>query len=422
EEEARQAAEKARLEEEEARQAAEKARLEEEEARQAAEKARLEEEALLEDGMVAATNSELDGSVGNKDLKLSEEGQGEFVYEAIDVEPTPWLVLKTKMTDGKKVFVNVLHNSALPNTDDEAVWASEAFQVYAKQCFVAFSVNRVKYVMALGEPRNAADKEGGSSYVVDACVHTTVFAVCAQDEVLCDKLFVKILKAVSRKLSAELDAEYKMPKIARNYKGSEVLRVRVARFTHTSQGNSASSATGMTATPAAPSSPKRLAESTDSSLRLTEVETEKGPGRQSSSSLSPSPLPSILKRQASTEVSAPKQRTSYAINADWNRRWQAFLQPGYNVVFTSNTVKRNRLGMKAYRQLILTDLPCLLYVDVSKMQLKGTIAWTKTDPPRAATVCCMFCSSDFGLRFNESRISVLLFPTSVYLLFTHLYL
>ncbi len=107
---------------------------------------------------------------------------------AIDVEPTPWVVLKTKKMDGKKVFLNVLHHVSIPSSEDEAAWKDDVLQAYITRSFVLFTLNRIEHVMFVGEGRDTADKEGGSSMVMDIIIHPSVYIVCSTDEVVCDKV------------------------------------------------------------------------------------------------------------------------------------------------------------------------------------------------------------------------------------------
>eukprot|EP00981_Chlorochromonas_danica_P002660 scaffold521_cov177-Ochromonas_danica.AAC.14 len=314
-----------------------------------------------------------------------QSGDGEKVaFPAIDVEATPWSVLKTKKADGKKVFVNVLYHAQIPAGEEEESgrWREESFQAYLKQNFVVYSLNKAKHVMHIGEKRDTADKEGGSSLVLDVTVHPSVFVACSKDEVLCDKLYAKVIKAVSRKLNEEVDGEYKMPKILKNYKGNEVLplRVPIFRFIKDETPAAVSSSELPASTVIADEAPVKGPVQVVESAPTTVPPVPSTPPRQPSVA-SPSPVSTL-----SSSSKPAASRTDFSINAEWNNRWKAYLPTGYNVVYTSSTAKRNRLGMKIVRQLILTDQPSLIYVDVSKNVLKGTIVWTKTSLPEATKV------------------------------------
>eukprot|EP01039_Chlorochromonas_danica_P007024 gene7024-7768_t len=305
-------------------------------------------------------------------------------FPAIDVEATAWSVLKTKKADGKKIFVNVLYHAQIPAGEEEESgrWREESFQAYLKQNFVVYSLNKAKHVMHIGEKRDTADKEGGSSLVLDVTVHPSVFVACSKDEVLCDKLYAKVIKAVSRKLNEEVDGEYKMPKILKNYKGNEVLplRVPIFRFIKDETPAAVSSSELPASTVIADEAPVKGPVQVVESAPTTVPPVPSTPPRQPSVA-SPSPVSTL-----SSSSKPAASRTDFSINAEWNNRWKAYLPTGYNVVYTSSTAKRNRLGMKIVRQLILTDQPSLIYVDVSKNVLKGTIVWTKTSLPEATKV------------------------------------
>mmetsp|Transcript_28011 Transcript_28011/g.47070 ORF Transcript_28011/g.47070 Transcript_28011/m.47070 type:complete len:506 (+) Transcript_28011:80-1597(+) len=60
-------------------------------------------------------------------------------------------------------------------------------------------------------------------------------------------------------------------------------------------------------------------------------------------------------------------------------KWEQFLIPGERRVFTGEVFKRKGLFSKK-RQLILTDMPRLIYVDPDTMELKGEIPWTEQNP------------------------------------------
>eukprot|EP01039_Chlorochromonas_danica_P007021 gene7021-7765_t len=294
-----------------------------------------------------------------------QSGDGEKVaFPAIDVEATPWSVLKTKKADGKKVFVNVLYHAQIPAGEEEESgrWREESFQAYLKQNFVVYSLNKAKHVMHIGEKRDTADKEGGSSLVLDVTVHPSVFVACSKDEVLCDKLYAKVIKAVSRKLNEEVDGEYKMPKILKNYKGSVISHLVIPSFNFPSE--------------------RALRNSNSPSRSLTS--SIDGEAARTNNAIAVVRKRSFSQESSTSTIGRP--RTEYPINPEWNAGWRAYLPAGFNVVFTSTTVKSNKFGMKQTRQLILTDVPSLLYIDTAKNMLKGSIAWTKTNPPKAAKV------------------------------------
>lgn len=59
---------------------------------------------------------------------------------------------------------------------------------------------------------------------------------------------------------------------------------------------------------------------------------------------------------------------------------------GERVVATGLVGKKNPLGLTQTRQLILTDVPRLLYADPQSMQIKGEVECPAGHPPLAAAV------------------------------------
>ena len=59
---------------------------------------------------------------------------------------------------------------------------------YLQLYFTQFTLNKSRYVMYVGLLRETADKEGGTCFVSDVVVHTSVFQDCMKDAELCDKV------------------------------------------------------------------------------------------------------------------------------------------------------------------------------------------------------------------------------------------
>ena len=161
----------------------------------------------------------------------------------------------------------------------------------------------------------------------------------------------------------DLDADYKLPKILRNYKGTDVLPVQVPAFR---------SNTAMKLRPAEPRDSRK--ESRD---------TFSGGASPTRSSVTSNPVAAAPAFQNSAKA-AP--RASLVVNGEWNAKWGKFIPPGRNVLYTSQIGKKNPLGLMLMRQLLLTDEPSLLYVDVASSTVKGDIDWTRNNPPRATFV------------------------------------
>jgi hypothetical protein len=178
-----------------------------------------------------------------------------------------------------------------------------------------------------------------------------------------------MLKALAKKNSTDFDSEYKTPKINKNYKGTEILFLRVPGYSVDASGVVSS---------------EEAAEGEPVQLRASEVGA-----RPSVTSLTPPVAPpSAWNRNSVSAVATAKPAPApyFTPNRDWNTKWSPLLKTGQNVVYTSLIAKRNPMNMPLKRQLILTDEPSLIYVEVATMKVKGEVEWTKQDPPKATKV------------------------------------
>jgi hypothetical protein len=115
---------------------------------------------------------------------------------SVTFEPIPGAVIKTKREDGTKIFVNVCHHALIPLFEASNPHLSHPFYPdYLQLNFTQFTLNKARYVMHVGLLRETADKEGGTCFVSDIVVHSSVFAECSKDMDLCDK--VRILVSLS---------------------------------------------------------------------------------------------------------------------------------------------------------------------------------------------------------------------------------
>jgi hypothetical protein len=173
-----------------------------------------------------------------------------------------------------------------------------------------------------------------------------------------------VLKALARDNNTDFDAEYKLPKILKNYKGNEVEIVTIPAYSSIGR-------------------PAPVVETTRGSFQRSRP-TEAPSSKLFDNDNHPR-QPSTASRQSNASTTIPTN-PPFQINYEWNRKWASVIKPGTNVVHTSMIGKRNQFGMNKSRQLILTDEPSLVYVDVSSMQVKGEVLWEKNKPPKAATV------------------------------------
>jgi hypothetical protein len=108
---------------------------------------------------------------------------------AVSVEPIPGVVIKTKREDGTKIFVNVCHHSVIPVLNAENAYVNHPFYSdYLQLYFTQFTLNKARYVMHVAPLRETADKDGGTCFVSDVTVHSSVFEECSKDNDLCDKV------------------------------------------------------------------------------------------------------------------------------------------------------------------------------------------------------------------------------------------
>lgn len=168
---------------------------------------------------------------------------------------------------------------------------------------------------------------------------------------------------MAKKFETDYDADYKLPKILKNYKGNEICQVRIQGFDESK----------------IEASTNQRNASKEISLSPSRAEIE--PSRSISTNPPPPPLSFDI-----ISNSIAREKAFFTINHEWNQKWKSVLLPDVNIVHTSFISKRNVMGIPIKRQLILTDLPSLFYVDISNNSIKGSIPWNKTSPPKAIMV------------------------------------
>jgi hypothetical protein len=181
---------------------------------------------------------------------------------------------------------------------------------------------------------------------------------------------LKVLKALARENQTDFDADYKLPKILKNYKGNEVDKLSIPSYSSVGRPVPAQGDSNRASF--------RVRPSEAPSAKAPQVSVE---AVKPSTTVVEEPMKSV----PITTPTTPQPSSYFTANPEWNRKWKQFIS-GHNVVHTSLTTKKNAIGMKIVRQLILTDEPSLVYVDTSNMSLKGNIPWEKTNPPKPAMV------------------------------------
>lgn len=175
------------------------------------------------------------------------------------------------------------------------------------------------------------------------------------------------MKALAKKNETDFDSEYKLPKIAKNYKGGEVSSMLIEGFP-SNASNGAVSTSG-----SSPDSPVRSAKEEKAEVASPES--------------SPAPIRVIGNKANSIVLNKPSY---FQVDSLLNVKWSKVLPAACNVIYTSLIIKRNVMGIAIKRQLILTDEPSLIYVDVSNMTVKGAVEWTASQPPKATSVSLLF--------------------------------
>jgi hypothetical protein len=181
---------------------------------------------------------------------------------------------------------------------------------------------------------------------------------------------LKVLKALARHNNTDFDADYKLPKILRNYKGNEVDKLNVPVYTSVGR-------------------PVPQTESSRNSFRYLRA-SDVGNGLSTASKLFGDVKTSDVSGKSSGTPPRPSSDISrpsfFTVNSEWNKKWKTAIGTGRNVVHTSVITKRNQFGMNKTRQLILTDQPSLVYVETGSMSVKGEVVWDKESPPVASVV------------------------------------
>lgn len=144
---------------------------------------------------------------------------------------------------------------------------------------------------------------------------------------------------MKRKFNTDLDAEYKLPKIVKNYKGNEVKTFSIPEFSMVIVPGETS--------PTRRQSTSRRSEAaaalTPSSNRNSQEDVGKGAAvsvDHSTASGAAAPPSPLVSRPSLTPFNRRPSITSYfTVSPEWNQQWGRFLPPGKNVVYTSQIGK-----------------------------------------------------------------------------------
>jgi hypothetical protein len=219
---------------------------------------------------------------------------------------------------------------------------------------------------------------------------------------------LKVLKALARHNNTDFDADYKLPKILKNYKGNDIFRLSIEVYSSAGR-------------PLPPPDTSRNSfkyfrasdvQSSTSATKLfgevpsSEKDTSSSSSAMKSASRSSIPFAGASSSSATKSSSISSSPSPFPINEEWNKKWKPVIPAGCNVIHTSMIGKRNQFGMNKMRQLVLTDQPSLIYVEVGSMSVKGDVAWDRSNPPKAAVVS--FLNFFFSCRLNLSLFLLIL--------------
>ncbi|XP_038993146.1 3-phosphoinositide-dependent protein kinase 1-like isoform X3 [Hibiscus syriacus] len=109
---------------------------------------------------------------------------------------------------------------------------------------------------------------------------------------------------------------------------------------------------------------------------------------------------------ASSSAESSGHITRLASVDSFDSKWQQFLDPGESVLMISMVKKLQKLSSKKV-QLILTNKPKLIYVDPSKLVVKGNIVWSNNPNELSVQVTSpshfKICTPKKVLSFDDSK-------------------
>ncbi|XWS66263.1 hypothetical protein CRYUN_Cryun05aG0184500 [Craigia yunnanensis] len=109
---------------------------------------------------------------------------------------------------------------------------------------------------------------------------------------------------------------------------------------------------------------------------------------------------------ASSSAESSSHITRLASIDSFDSKWQQFLDPGESVLMISTVKKLQKLSSKKV-QLILTNKPKLIYVDPSKLVVKGNIIWSDNSNDLSVQVTSpshfKICTPKKVLSFDDAK-------------------
>ncbi|XP_049764864.1 PIH1 domain-containing protein 1-like [Schistocerca cancellata] len=114
------------------------------------------------------------------------------------VQPLPGMCVKTKTSEGDKVFVNICHTEEIPKpadvTEDElmAIWNSDEAPSY-------------RLPLSMGEPRDVEDKSGKPAKAFDVAINTEFFKKVSTNKVFRNFLLLVVMEGLEDKYKMQID-------------------------------------------------------------------------------------------------------------------------------------------------------------------------------------------------------------------------
>jgi hypothetical protein len=198
---------------------------------------------------------------------------------------------------------------------------------------------------------------------------------------------------VGRQHECELDLDYKLPKIVKNYKGLPVQNFEIGAYPPTKVVKMLSPETAESGVGDARKKAVRMDSVVATASTSLMVDSEKRPSVTTASLSAAAAAPST---SVPPPVPTPAPAPWFRVNQEWQVKYATVLLPRVSIVHVSTIVKRNQMGMGVKRQLILTDLPSLFYVAIANsgmIVIKGELNWDRKEPPQAVVVsnhCLLF--------------------------------
>lgn len=106
-------------------------------------------------------------------------------------------VVKSRVEDDSKVFINVFHHSS------------------------------VLYIATTLTDKYTTDKSGNSTLTYDVVINTAVFTICSADDESKEYVSEQIIDYMNKKLPVKISQEFKIPRMKRGYVGDDIPTMKI---------------------------------------------------------------------------------------------------------------------------------------------------------------------------------------------------